>query len=894
MTVGARAPSAELRPAAWTLERDRWRPYARRSIYFMIKTLCLALACSALLLATPAHAELLGSGAAGDFPLAVNGSAAPFLIASDDGPVARAADDLRADIERVTGVRPSIEREETHAVLPALVVIGIDGQSAAIDQLVAAKKIDLTALRGAWESYVIAVVRQPFPGVAEALVVVGSDRRGAIYGCYEVSQSIGVSPWYWWADVAPEHRDALYIVGGQQRFGPPSVKYRGIFINDEDWGLQPWAAKTFEPEHGDIGPKTYAKVFELMLRLKANTVWPAMHACTKAFNAFAENKGVADRYGIVMGSSHAEPMLRNNVSEWTGDHDKYNYVTNREGVRAYWEQRVKENGRYENIYTLGMRGIHDSGMQGAKTDPERIRVLEQVFADQRALLAKYARPAAPQMFCAYKEVLELYRGGLHVPDDVTIVWPDDNFGYIRNFASAQERQRRGGFGVYYHLSYLGAPLSYLWLCTTPPALVWEEMTKAYDHGARTIWIANVGDIKPAEIATDFFFQLAWDVTRWPRETLPQFLPIWAARDFGAESAPAIAAIMQEYYRLNFQRKPEHLQWWLPGTAPRPSPFIQSEIDERLQAFAALRQRVQAVEATVSRARRDAFFELVAYPVLGSALANERYFAGELARSQAAEPAARDGWLQRATAADAELRALTQRYDEEVAGGKWHRLMSLEPADDQWSSMRIARWRPPAFDVNPPPPADAAEVERPVVVEAEHFASRANRGGAGWEIVPSLGRSGDGAVAVYPTTMGEIAADKLATDAPRLDYDISLPLDGDHTLRVNFLPTQPIRTGRGLRCGIAIDDDAPREVVADVVDGSPAWAQSVLAATVVAEIPVRTAKGGRHSLHLYAIDPGVVVDRIVIYRGKLPPSYLGPTESNSAARSAQHPLAFAKR
>ena len=318
----------------------------------------------------------------------------------------------------------------------------------------------------------------------------------------------------------PRRRAELYVAAGTRRYGPPSVKYRGIFLNDEDWGLQPWAAKTFAPEEGGIGPKVYAKVFELLLRLKANTLWPAMHACTRPFNSFPEDARLADDYGIVMGSSHAEPMLRDNVGEWTAPPGDYNYVTNRAGVLRYWEERVAANGRCENIYTLGMRGIHDSPMVGPDTDAARIRTLEQIFADQRALLAKYVNPdvtQVPQAFTPYKEVLPLYREGLQVPDDVTIVWPDDNFGYIRQFPTPAEQKRAGGFGVYYHISYLGSPLAYLWLCTTPPALIWEEMSKAYDHGADRIWIVNVGDLKPGEIDTEFFLQMAWDIHRWRRD-----------------------------------------------------------------------------------------------------------------------------------------------------------------------------------------------------------------------------------------------------------------------------------------------------------------------------------------------------------------------------------------
>ncbi len=833
-----------------------------------------------------------------DFVLAAEGrSAVIWLESGTDKSILRAAGDLAADVERVTGVRPLVSQDPA-ALHGPVVLIGMLGQSKLIDGLAASGKLEIRGVRGAWESFVVQVVRQPAPGVDQALVIAGSDRRGTIYGIYEVSASIGVSPWYWWADVPVTRRPALAIRAGAYRQGPPSVKYRGIFLNDEDWGLQPWAAKTFDPALGDIGPKTYARIFELLLRLKANTLWPAMHACTRAFNLYPQNKQLADEYAIVMGSSHAEPMLRDNVTEWTAPPEDYNYVTNREGVRAYWEQRVQENGPFENIYTLGMRGIHDSAMQGPTTNAERIRALEQIFADQRALLAKHVNPdvtQVPQAFTPYKEVLDIYRAGLPVPDDVTLVWPDDNFGYIRHFPTAEEQQRRGGSGVYYHLSYLGSPLSYLWLCTTPPALVWEEMSKAYDYGARTIWIANVGDLKPAEISTEFFLQMAWDIHRWRRGNLSGFLAEWAAREFGAEHAQEIAGVMDQYYRLNFQRKPEHLQWWPPNESPRPSPFTAEETRQRLEAFAQLCARVDRLGATIPDAAKDAFFELVAYPVRGSALANERYFSGELSALHTTAGRADAPELARqAEVADARLKEATRVFNEQIAGGKWRRILALEPADSQWRRFRIAPWTLPRFAPAPiaagkpaSPPATApagfdgfVETDGVVSIEAKHYTQKVDRRGAGWEVVPGLGRTGD-AVAIFPTTTASIGPAQLMTEAPRLDYRVYLSTIGEITVGVNLLPTQPIRTGNGLRLAVALDDQPPQLVTAGTEVGSPEWAQSVLNEVLTATVRLRVPAAGMHVLRVYMVDAGVVLDKIVINCGGLQPSYLGPPETRVA-------------
>jgi hypothetical protein len=557
-----------------------------------------------------------------------------------------------------------------------------------------------------------------------------------------------------------------------------------------------------------------------------------------------------------MGSSHAEPMLRNNVGEWTADPKDYNYVSNREGVRRYWEQRVRENARYENLYTLGMRGIHDSTMQGPRTDAERIRVLQQVFADQRALLAQHVNPKleqVPQVFVAYKEVLGLYRQGLKVPDDVTIVWPDDNFGYIRNFASDN---RPGGYGVYYHLSYLGKPLSYLWLNTTPPALIWEEMRKAYEHGARTLWIANVGDLKPAEIGTEFFLQLAWDAERQP----DAFLLDWASREFGEQNARAIADVMTEYYRINTERKPEHLQWWLPRQTPRPSGYSQFDIMHRLNAFSNLLSRADRLYAAMPSDKRDAFFELVAYPVRGATLANLRYFFGEqsvlLARSN---PETASLLRDQALSADAELTEQTRVYNEDTANGKWRGILALEPADNDWPSMRIARWEIPKFTDSPRATASKSTFIRQI--EAGAYNAKTDQPGAALKIIPGLGASGS-AVTLSPSTAASIPVAQAMKNASHMDYDVGVERAGEIKVSLYLLPTRPIRADRGLRLAVGLDDRLPVDIELSLADDSPEWAQAVLSSSLEARIKF-SAAAGAHQIKVYMIDPGVVLDRIAV-------------------------------
>lgn len=814
-----------------------------------------------------------GRSHSGDFPLVTKKHRASILLAPEDFTVVHlAAHDLAADIHRVTGRTPDVlvkEKASLNTLKSPTVLIGTLGKNPLIDQLVADGKIDVSDLRGQWESFVIATVEEPYEGVATALVIVGSDRRGAAFGVYELSQAVGVSPWYWWADVVPEKKSALYVRAGMRRFGPPSVKYRGIFINDEGWGIHQWAAKTFEPENGGVGPKTYKKMFELMLRLKANTLWPAMHPVTKPFNHFPQHAQLADDYAIVMGSSHAEPMLRNNVGEWAAPKEHYNYLTHRNKVHGYWEERMRTNGRFENIYTVGMRGIHDSHMQGPKNDAERINLLHKIFTDQRALIKKYTQSPAeqvPQMFCAYKEVLGLYRQGLQVPDDVTIVLPDDNFGYMRNFASAEERQRAGGFGVYYHLSYLGAPMAYLWLNTTPPALIWQEMSKSYAMGADKIWIANVGDLKPAEIGIELFLQMAWDINRWQRDNQQDYLQEWAAREFGKRHADSIASLMRDYYQLNYQRKPEHLQWWLPRAEPKPSILNDVESSERLQAFTHFRVRTEQVRKKIPDEKQDAFFQLVGYPINGSALANIRFLEGERGNVTAAH------------AADVQLQEETALWNTWLAQGKWKHFMAVEPADDMWDKYRLSTWTMPRYQAPVKTKVtrtdERSEKKRlSFAVEAENFNRKIDKPDAAWEIIPGLGRTGKGSVAVFPVTAPRLEPGQLTSKAPRLEYDVNFITTGEFSLQVFLIPTHPL-TGTSLRFGFALNDDVPQLVAFDVKDGSPEWAQGVLNATRVATTHITVTKTGKNTLKFYGVDAGVLLDKMVVDIDGMPPGYLG--------------------
>jgi hypothetical protein len=691
--------------------------------------------------------------AATDFPIAANGQAAAIYVAPQNPEtVWVAAEAFAADVERVTGVKPQVLTSLVPPLPANLIVVGVLDKSPEIEKLVSARKLDASAVAGKWEAAITAVVTSPLHGVKRALVVAGSDRRGAAYALFTLSRQMGVSPWYWWADVAVAHHAAIYIHAGAHIQPAPSVQYRGIFFNDEDWGLRPWAAKKMDPTvdngKGNIGPRTYERVFELLLRLHANSLWPAMHPGSLAFNAVPENAKLADKWGIVMGSSHSEALLRNNVGEWSekaapqGD-GPWNYQTNAAAMNAYWDKRLQENGKYENFYTVGLRGVHDSGLEATGSPQVKAKLVEDVMTEQRKLLAGRVNPdlaKVPQIIWLYKESLDLYRVGMKVPDDVTLGWTDDNYGYIRQLPNAEEQKRAGASGLYYHVSYWGSPHDYLWLCTTPPALLQEELTKAYDHGVRKYWILNVGDLKPAEIDIDYFIQLATDEPKMAKMSQRDWLTQWFGQQFPATAATTttgdatrlvgssaestttsvgenwnrslasrLADVMTGYYALNFIRKPEFMGFngyndGINRTAFNPFSWgttISSYEPPMRSADVTIHHSLVAVTGDQNRARAaewnqlvegekqiadglpaqdaSAYLELVGYPVEASAAQNERFLATDLTYLDAHNhnDAAMAADGARAHAAYDAIQTLTTKYSS-LENGKWDGMMSDAP------------------------------------------------------------------------------------------------------------------------------------------------------------------------------------------------------------------------
>jgi len=644
-----------------------------------------ALAASLALFAAPvalATAQRTGPDAAyvspntgaGRFALAAAGRAAPVYVSGNDYPgVVRAAGDLRADIGRVAGTEPMLSTE----ALPdarELVIIGTLGRNALIDRLAREGKLDVRGVAGKWETFVLQVVPKPEPGIDRALIIAGSDRRGTIYGIYDLSAQIGVSPWYWWADVPVRKQASLFVLPGRHTQGEPAVKYRGIFINDEAPALSGWTREKF----GGFNHQFYEKVFELILRMKGNYLWPAMWG-----NAFADDDTLsprlADEYGIVMGTSHHEPLTRAQAEWRKYGKGPWSYEQNDSVLREFWRGGMRRMGTRENIVTIGMRGDGDMPM----TEGSNVELLERIVADQRKIIAEATgKPAAdtPQLWALYKEVQDYYDKGMRVPDDVTLLFADDNWGNIRRLPARADRARRGGFGIYYHFDYVGGPRNYKWINTNPIARVWEQMHLAHEFGANRIWIVNVGDIKPVEFPTQFFLDYAWNPERWPAGRLPEYTRRWAEQQFPslrsgqADSvrdgwAAEIADIVTTYSRFNGRRKPELL-------APETYSLTNYREAETVVAeYDALAERAERLSKALPAEYRDAFYQLVLHPVQASANLNDLYVTVAKNRLYAQQGrAATNDLADRARALFERDAEISRYYNTELAGGKWSHMM----------------------------------------------------------------------------------------------------------------------------------------------------------------------------------------------------------------------------
>lgn len=690
---------------------------------------------------------------------------------------------------------------------------------------------DVSALAGKKQAFLLQVLPDG------KLLVAGSDSHGTAYGIMELSRLIGVSPWEWWADVTPEKKTSFVLPAEYQTLQSPSVEYRGIFINDEDWGLMPWSSQTYEPSDikGHIGPKTNTRIFELLLRLRANTYWPAMHECTLPFFLTEGNRKVAEEYGIFIGSSHCEPMVCSAAGEWRrrGQGD-YDYVNNSASVYKFWEDRVKEVAQQGNIYTLGMRGVHDGQMQGAKTVAEQKAVLERVLKNQRGLLQKYVNKdvtAIPQAFIPYKEVLDIYNAGLQVPDDVTLIWCDDNYGYIRHFPTAEERARKGGNGIYYHVSYWGRPHDYLWLGTFSPYLLHQQMKLAYDRGIQKMWVLNVGDIKPAEYQIELFLDMAWNIDEVNEIGVTAHLKSWLGREFGSNCAEELLPAMEAHYQLSYIRKPEFM-----GNTREEErdpkykvikdlPWSEQTISERLRSYTVLSDVVERMESNIPADRQDAYFQLVKYPVQAAAQMNRKILTAQLARHSKAD------WKQSDAAFDS-IASLTQQYNS-LQNGKWNRMMDFQPrklpvfkrvehttATEPMVTDRkiLCKWNAMECTYGKPVPCEGLGYERKA---------------AGIRKGSSL----------------TFAFDDYGKDSVEVE--------------IRLLPSHPLDE-KQLRFAISVDEFVPQTVSYETKGRSEEWKENVLRNQAIRKVTLPINKQASHKLVITALDEGMVLDQVILY------------------------------
>ena len=636
-------------------------------------------------LAVDLESYISGESVTGAFTLSANGKSAPLYISSQDWPgVIRALGDLQGDIEKVAGAKPILSKD----VVPKenqVVLVGTIGKSPIIDQLAAENKINVSDVRGQWETFIVQVVDNPLSGVDRALVIAGSDKRGTIYGIYDLSEQIGISPLHFWADVPAKHKDALYVLSDRNKQGPPSVKYRGIFINDEAPDLSNWVRMKYgtvpqsqdPPIPGGVSnynSEFYKTVFEMILRMKGNYLWPAMWN-----NAFNEddplNPKLADEYGIVMGTSHQEPMLRAQ-KEWDRRYSRtlgsWNYYTHPEELQNFWREGITRNKNYESILTIGLRGANDTPMIRGGTVEESMALLEKIVDVQRNMISDVYETditKVPQAWCLYKEVQEYYTRGLRVPDDVTLLWAEDNWGNVRRLPTEAERNRSGGAGIYYHFDYHGGPRDYMWINTISLPHVWEQMTLAKEYGADRIWIVNVGHLKHVVFPMEYFLNLGWNTKEWTNDNIREFTELWAKREFGSQYASEIADIMMQYARFNSRRTPENLD------SSIYSVVNYREADRFVDQFNALVEKAEEIYAKLPANMKDSFYDLVVFPTKATAQVSElyvtaarNYLFAQQGRSSANDMADK---VQQLFQADADL---MNYYNNEFAGGKWNHFM----------------------------------------------------------------------------------------------------------------------------------------------------------------------------------------------------------------------------
>ncbi len=783
-----------------------------------------------------------------------------------------------SDVEMVTGKKPSLLTS-----LPGgRIILAGTTNSKYIRQLVKEKKLDLRSIHGKWEAYQVSIIKNPFKNIEEAVVIAGSDRRGLAFGIFELSKQMGVSPWYWWADVPVKRKETLYLDLNTQLVDAPRVKYRGIFINDEAPALSNWSREKF----GGFNHQFYEKVFELMLRLKSNYLWPAMWG-----NAFYDddpkNIESANRYGIVIGTSHHEPLMRAH-DEWRRyGKGKWNYDSNKLELQAFWKGGL-QRATNEKIVSIGMRGDGDEPMSRETATA----LLERIVKDQRQIIKEVTgKPAdkTPQLWALYKEVQDYYDKGMRVPDDVTLLLCDDNWGNIRRLPKPGSEKRAGGYGIYYHFDYVGGPRNYKWINTNNIARVWEQMHLAYRHGVDRIWIVNVGDIKPMELPTSFFLDFAWDPEKWKAEDLTAYYEQWARQQFGNDAA-ATGEILATYAQLSARRKPELLD---AKTYDLNSSFEWQRV---VKEWMDLEQKASAIYEELPGESKDAYFQLVLHPILAMTNLHQMYHATALNHHYAGlKDALANNYADRARHHYLNDSLITTRYHQ-LGNGKWNHMMSQ-------THIGYTYWQQPPFNkipllyqvegtqnkTNPKPglrdveitpvPGNIngnvfQEIESQVSIEASHYTSMHKSNSIGWMKIPGIGRTGDGMTTI-PVTKRE----ELSPSSAHLEYHFFSNSTGQARLQLYFSPTLNIYNDAGLQFAVSIDDAAPQIISLNKEDNQQGiWNRWVAENIIIKTSTHQVQSAGKHILRYWMISPGVVLQKAVISFEEVTPTYLGPEET----------------
>ena len=843
----------------------------------MMKKLYLALVAIVMMVANVNAADHKGISfnelSSDRFTLIENGNPISLLLdETDDIGVQIAAKALQKDFKMVSGKEAKILNEPSEK---SVVIIGTL-ESKYIKQIIKNKKLDKKELEGKYEKYIMTTIANPVEGVDEALVIAGSDKRGTIYGIYELSEQIGVSPWYDWADVPVYEQKNISLAKGTYTAGEPAVKYRGIFLNDEAPCLTGWVKNTYGTDFGDH--RFYARVFELILRLRGNFMWPAMWGW--AFYADDPlNSKTADDMGVVMSTSHHEPMARNH-QEWTRNRSKYgniwDYNQNPEGLTTFFREGIERAKDTEDIITIGMRGDGDAELAGS--DEDNIRMMEGLFEDQRQIIKEVTgKPAkkTPQVWALYKEVQTYYNKGLRVPDDVIILLSDDNWGDIRRLPNAEEQKHPGGWGMYYHVDYVGAPRNSKWLNVTPVQHLWEQMQLTYDYGVDKIWVLNVGDLKPMEYPITLFLDMAWNPTEFNAENLLDHVYEFCKEAFGEDQAKEAARLLNLVSKYNGRITPEMLDATTYNLET--GEFKQVCDDYARLEVAALRQYME-----LDSKAKDAYQQLILFPIQAMANLYDMYYAQAMNLKLAAnnDPAA-NYWADRCEEAFARDAELCANYNKVMSNGKWNGMMTQKHIgytswNDNFPADRLPRLRR-VEETDKIGGYVFTEKNGIVSMEAEHFYAQENGNAGEWTTIPYMGRTLSG-VAVMPYS--------VLPDGATMTYKFNLTSDVD---AVNVLiavnSTLTFYRLEGHRYAVSIDGGEEQIVnFNERLNEDPANLYSIYYPTVAKRVveskvkfPMQVSKG-EHTLTVRPIEPGTVFEKIVVDCGGYKKSYLFMDES----------------